>query len=95
MRKTHIQSVIRHTAEGVGSHAIAGRSKASTGEVSVRERQSQEIDHSKIKIIHTMADGTVRDSVEGYEIPYNETTAVVYDLLAKWTMEKLKKEGEA
>ena len=49
-----------------------------------------EIDYDNIKIIHTMADGTVRDSIEGYEIPYNEVTAVVYDLLIKWAIEKNK-----
>lgn len=40
------------------------------------------------KIIHTMADGSVRDSIEGYEIPYNETTAIAYDLIVKWAVEK-------
>ena len=46
------------------------------------------IDDNKIKIIHKMADGTIRDSVEGYEIPYNEETAITYQLLAKWANEK-------
>ena len=54
----------------------------------MKRKSEHEIDYDNIKIIHTMADGTVRDSIEGYEIPYNDTTAVAYDLLAKWTIEK-------
>lgn len=49
-----------------------------------------ETDDSKIRIIHTMADGTIRDSVEGYEVPYNDTTAIAYELLVKWIIEKQK-----
>lgn len=30
------------------------------------------------KITHIMADGTIRDSIEGYVIPYNENTAHIY-----------------
>lgn len=36
------------------------------------------------KITHIMADGSVRDSIEGYVVPYNEHTAIVYELLAKY-----------
>ena len=50
-----------------------------------------EIDESKIKVIHIMADGTIRNSVYGYEIPYNEQTAIAYQLLAKWNNEQQKK----
>lgn len=39
----------------------------------------------KGKITHIMADGSVRDSIEGYVIPYNQQTAVVYELLAKYS----------
>jgi len=46
------------------------------------------IDSSKIKIVHTMADGTVRESVEGYKMPYDKKTKVAYDLLVKWTLKK-------
>lgn len=31
-----------------------------------------------------MVDGTIRDSIEGYEIPYNDTTSIVYKLWVKW-----------
>jgi len=58
------------------------------------KNRKSEIDGSKIKIVHTMADGTVRDSVEGYVIPYNETTAITYELLAKWAIEKQKKSND-
>lgn len=33
------------------------------------------------KVIHTMADGSVRDSVDGYYVPVNETTKVAYQML--------------
>jgi len=53
--------------------------------------KKSEIDESKIKITHTMADGTIRDSVDGYEIPYNDETAKIYKLLAKWAIEEQEK----
>ena len=49
--------------------------------------KDSEIDNSKIKIIHKMADGTVRDTINGYEIPFNEETAITYQLLSKWSAE--------
>lgn len=55
------------------------------------KQNKTEIDESKIKIIHTMADGTVRESIEGYVIPYNDTTAITYELLVKWTLQKHNK----
>lgn len=39
----------------------------------------------KGKITHIMADGSVRDSIEGYVVPYNEHTAICYELLAKYS----------
>lgn len=39
----------------------------------------------KGKITHIMADGSVRDSVKGYVVPYNEHTAICYELLAKYS----------
>ena len=47
--------------------------------------------YDNIKIAHTMKDGTTRDSAEGYEIPYDDTTAAAYNLLAKWAMDKKEK----
>lgn len=41
----------------------------------------------KAKIIHTMADGTVPVSVEGRMVPYNEQTAVCYELIVKYAKE--------
>ncbi|NLJ31122.1 MAG: hypothetical protein GX424_05935 [Clostridiales bacterium] len=38
----------------------------------------------KGKITHVMADGTVRDSIEGYVVPYNQQTAICYELIAKY-----------
>lgn len=52
--------------------------------------KKSEIDYSKIKIIHIMADGTIRDSIEGLVIPYNENTKIAYQLLSKWANDKEK-----
>ncbi|MBP1925841.1 hypothetical protein J2Z76_001702 [Sedimentibacter acidaminivorans] len=35
-----------------------------------------------IKITHVMADGSVRDSIEGYVIPGNDKFKVIYQILA-------------
>lgn len=51
-----------------------------------KERKS-EIDDANIKIAHIMADGTNRDSIKGYKVPYNDKTAIAYRLLAKWAYE--------
>ena len=59
--------------------------------VNMTKKKKSEIDYDNIKIIHTMADGTVRDSIKGYEMPYNDTTAIAYELLTKWTIEKQRK----
>lgn len=58
------------------------------------KRKPSEADYSKTKITHTMADGSVRDSVKGYPIPYNETTAPLYHILANSIMRRLKAEAE-
>ncbi|WP_197274756.1 BOW99_gp33 family protein [Halolactibacillus sp. JCM 19043] len=36
-----------------------------------------------IKIKHVMADGTVRDSIDGYVVPLNDRTKRAYELLAR------------
>ncbi len=36
-------------------------------------------------ITNSMADGSVRNSVEGYEVPVNQYTGVCYELLAKFS----------
>lgn len=48
-------------------------------------------DGTVVTVTHTMADGTVRDSVEGYEIPFNETTYPFYYVLTG-TYERLLNE---
>ena len=47
-------------------------------------------DGKEITITHTMADGTIRDSINGYEVPYNETTSTAYQLISQ-AQEKLLK----
>ena len=61
------------------------------GTVNSAESKKDEIDERKIKITHIMADGTIRDSIDGYEIPYNEKTAINYQLWAKWIDEMQEK----
>lgn len=46
------------------------------------------------KITHIMADGTVRDSVEGYEVPFNDQTEVAYRLLVKWIEESCRSDEQ-
>lgn len=36
------------------------------------------------KITHIMANGSIQDSIEGYEVPVNDNTKIAYMLLAKW-----------
>ena len=38
----------------------------------------------KIVVRHIMADGSERDSIEGYVIPVNEYTEIAYRIMAKW-----------
>lgn len=50
---------------------------------------SNEVDGRKV--IFTMPDGTVRDSLEGYILPYNKKTAPAFDIaerIARETREK-------
>lgn len=37
----------------------------------------------KIKVTHVMSDGTKRDSVKGFVIPYNEDTKAFYEYISK------------
>ena len=46
------------------------------------------------KVTFTMPDGTVRDSLEDYVLPYNEKTAPAFDIadrIARQTMEAREK----
>lgn len=38
--------------------------------------------HKQIRVVHIMADGRVRDSVEGYPVPVNDITRPAYNILA-------------
>jgi len=62
-----------------------------------KNKTSKKAEKSKrpIEIIHIMKDGTVRDSIEGYEIPVNEDTKVIYAMLAGVKMDSisLKEDG--
>ncbi|HCC01466.1 MAG TPA: hypothetical protein DEP60_02055 [Ruminococcaceae bacterium] len=39
-------------------------------------------EQKKIKVVHIMADGSVRDSVDGYPVPVNDVTKPAYNILA-------------
>lgn len=45
-------------------------------------KRKEEEKKGPVKITHIMKDGTVRDSIEGYEIPVNEDTKIIYAMLA-------------
>jgi len=49
----------------------------------IKKTKKTEIDISKITVSHKMADGTIRNTVEDYEVPYNEATVIMYDLIAR------------
>ena len=48
----------------------------------IKKFKKSEIDVNKITISHKMSDGTVRNTIADYDIPYNETTIIMYDLIA-------------
>lgn len=41
--------------------------------------------HPKLYVVNRLKDGTIRKSMKGYEVPYNETTAIAYRLLAEYS----------
>jgi hypothetical protein len=43
-------------------------------------------EHKQIRVVHIMADGSVRDSVEGYPVPVNDITRPAYNILAAMAM---------
>lgn len=43
----------------------------------------------EIKITHIMADGTIRDSIEGVVIPVNEKTKLFYDTILEMTKRRV------
>lgn len=51
-------------------------------------------DGTEAYVSHEMADGTIRNSVEGYEVSCNESTENAYRILAKWMMEALENDEE-
>ena len=74
-----------------GSNALSFTSQApyeydtKKGVGALKKSKEKKNIEPRFTIVHKMADGTIRDSVKDYEIPYNQMTAVVYDLLAKET----------
>lgn len=38
-------------------------------------------------VTHTMKDGTIRNSIEGYAVAINNETKIAYTLLVKWMLE--------
>lgn len=44
-----------------------------------------------MRVVHVMADGTVRDSLKGVIVPYNENTEVFYRSIAKRILDLSKK----
>lgn len=48
-----------------------------------------------VKITHVMADGTVRESMEGVTIPLTPRTRKAYELLAKAHRERMAQQEKA
>ena len=51
-------------------------------------------EHKQIKVVHIMADGSVRDSVDGYPVPVNDITRPAYNLLANIALRSMKVEKQ-
>lgn len=54
------------------------------------EKQAQtkprkKAEYPKLHVVNRLKDGTIRESMKGYEVPYNETTAIAYRLLAEYS----------
>jgi len=47
----------------------------------LQKSEKIEIDASKITVSHKMFDGTLKNTIENYIVPYNEMTAIIYDLI--------------
>jgi hypothetical protein len=45
-----------------------------------------------VHITNRMKDGTIRESMDGYVVPVNETTLPAYHLIAQMCMEKAEEE---
>lgn len=51
-------------------------------------------EHKQIKIVHIMADGSIRDSVEGYPVPVNDITRPAYNILAAMALRSMRTEKQ-
>lgn len=51
-------------------------------------------EHKQIRVVHIMADGSVRDSVEGYPVPVNDITRPAYTILATMALQAREKEAK-
>ena len=54
----------------------------------LHKKSTTKNDGSQIKIIHVMADGSIRDSIAGYEVPVNDRTITAYRLIAEHVSKK-------
>lgn len=51
-------------------------------------------EHKQIKVVHIMADGSIRDSVDGYPVPVNDITRPAYNVLANIAIRSMKVEKQ-
>ena len=51
----------------------------------------KKVEHRQIRVVHIMADGSVRDSVEGYPVPLNDITRPAYNILTTVTLRAMEK----
>lgn len=77
----------RGGAAAIGKARSIGQSAEVITITGVMGMPNQSEPEEKAKIIHTMADGTVPVSVEGRMVPYNEQTAICYELIVKYAKE--------
>jgi uncharacterized membrane protein (UPF0127 family) len=51
-------------------------------------------EHRKIKVVHIMADGNIRDSVDGYPVPVNDITKPAYNILSTMALRATRKRNK-
>lgn len=50
-----------------------------------KQQPKKSTEKPKLRVVNKLKDGTIRVSMKGYEVPYNETTDVAYRLLAQYS----------
>ena len=50
-----------------------------------QEQLRNKEENFKLRVINKLKDGTIRESMKDYEVPYNDTTDIAYQLLTQYS----------